>query len=115
VIDGDVANTKAPLPVSSDITPANSAEVVAANTLSLLLVVANVPVVGNVTLEAPVVVRVKLLAPEVTNVDPSANVKVAAVAGAVKATLLIVVAEATPKTGVTRVGDVANTKAPLPV
>jgi hypothetical protein len=33
---GEVANTKAPLPVSSDMTPSNSAEVVAANTLSLL-------------------------------------------------------------------------------
>jgi hypothetical protein len=33
---GEVANTKSPLPVSSDITPANSEEEVAANTLSLL-------------------------------------------------------------------------------
>jgi hypothetical protein len=30
--DGEVANTNAPLPVSSDITPANCNEVVAANT-----------------------------------------------------------------------------------
>jgi hypothetical protein len=48
-------------------------------------------------------------------VEPSAKVKVAAEAGAVKATLLILVAEATPKTGVTRVGDVANTLTPVPV
>jgi hypothetical protein len=112
---GDVANTNAPLPVSSDITPANCNEVVAANTLKLLPVVVNVPAVGNVTLEAAVVVSVKLLAPEVANVDPCANVKVAEVAGAVIVTLLIVVASATPNTGVTRVGDVANTLTPVPV
>ena len=112
---GDVANTKAPLPVSSDITPSNSEEVVAANTLSLLPVVVKVPAVGNVTLEAAVVVRVRLKAPEVARVDPSAKVKVAAVAGAVKATLLMLVAVATPNTGVTRVGDVANTFTPVPV
>ena len=35
---GLLANTNAPLPVSSDITPANSEEVVAANTLILLVV-----------------------------------------------------------------------------
>jgi len=112
---GEVANTNAPLPVSSDITPANCNEVVAANTPRLLPVVVNVPAVGNVTLEAAVVVSVKLLAPEVANVDPCANVKVAEVAGAVIVTLLIVVASATPNTGVTRVGDVANTLTPVPV
>jgi hypothetical protein len=112
---GEVANTKAPLPVSSDITPSNSEDVVAANTLSLLPVVVKVPAVGNVTLVAAVVVSVKLLAPEVAKVEPSAKVKVAAEAGAVNATLLILVAEATPKTGVTRVGDVANTLTPVPV
>ena len=112
---GDVANTKRPDPVSSDITPANSEDEVAANTLSLLPVVVKVPAVGNVTLVAAVVVSVKLKAPEVAKVDPSANVKVAAVAGAVKATLLILVAVATPNTGVTRVGDVANTLTPVPV
>jgi len=32
---GVLANTRAPVPVSSEITPASSAEVVAANTLSL--------------------------------------------------------------------------------
>jgi len=67
---GEVANTKAPLPVSSDMTPSNSAEVVAANTLSLLPVVVKVPAVGNVTLVVAVVVNVKLLAPEVARVDP---------------------------------------------
>ena len=112
---GEVANTKAPLPVSSDITPSNSEDVVAANTLSLLPVVVKVPAVGNVTLVAAVVVRVRLKAPEVAKVEPLANVNVALVAGAVKATLLILVAVATPKTGVTRVGVLANTKAPVPV
>jgi hypothetical protein len=37
------------------------------------------------------------------------------VAGAVNATLLILVAVATPNTGVTRVGEVANTFTPVPV
>ena len=112
---GDVANTKRPDPVSSDITPANSEEEVAANILSLLPVVVKVPANGNVTLEAAVVVSVRLKAPEVARVDPSAKVKVAAVAGAVKATLLMLVAVATPRLGVVKDGDVANTKAPLPV
>jgi len=112
---GDVANTKRPLPVSSDITPANSAEEVAACTDNLLPEVISVPAVGNVTLVAAVVVSVKLKAPEVANVDVSANVRVADVAGAVKATLLTLVAEATPRVGVTRDGEVANTKRPLPV
>jgi hypothetical protein len=112
---GDVANTKAPLPVSSDITPSNSEDVVAANTLSLLPVVVKVPAVGKVTLVAAVVVSVKPKAPAVVRVEPSANANVAEVAGAVNATLLMLVAVATPKTGVTRVGDVANTLTPVPV
>lgn len=40
---GAVPNTKAPLPVSSEITPASSEDVVAANADSLLLVNASVP------------------------------------------------------------------------
>jgi hypothetical protein len=112
---GVLLKTSRPVPLSSDITPANSAEVVAANTLSLLPVVVKVPAVGNVTLEAAVVVRVNAKAPDVVRVEPLANVNVALVAGAVNATLLILVAVATPKTGVTRVGVLANTKAPLPV
>ena len=112
---GEVANTKSPLPVSSEITAANSAEEVAACILSLLPVVIRIPAVGNVTFVAAVVVSVRLKPPEVARVDASANVKVAAVAGAVKATLLILVAVATPKTGVTRVGVLANTLDPVPV
>ena len=112
---GEVANTKSPLPVSSDITPANSADEVAANTLSLLPVVVKVPAVGKVTLEAAVVVSVKLKAPAVARVELFAKAKVASVAGAVKTTLLMLVAEATPRLGVVKDGDVANTKAPVPV
>lgn len=49
-------------------------------------------------------------------VFPSAIVSVAEVAGAVIATLLMLVAVATPRTGVTRVGDVARTIVdPVPV
>ena len=89
---GDVANTKRPDPVSSDITPANSDDEVAANALSLLPVVVKVPAVGNVTLEAAVVVRVNAKAPAVVRVELLANVKVAADAGAVTVTLLKLVA-----------------------
>jgi hypothetical protein len=49
------------------------------------------------------------------NVAPSAIVSVAEVAGAVKATLFMLVAVAMPSTGVTRVGVPARTTAPLPV
>jgi hypothetical protein len=49
------------------------------------------------------------------NVLPSAIVNVALVAGAVKDTLLMLVAVATPSVGVTNVGLVANTNSPDPV
>jgi hypothetical protein len=62
-----------------------------------------------------VLVSVIEFAPDVANVEPSARVSVAEVAGAVKATLLIEVAVATPRTGVTSVGEVAKTKEPDPV
>ena len=52
---------------------------------------------------------------EAVRVLPSATVRVADVAGAVIVILLTEVAEATPRAGVTSVGDVANTAAPLPV
>lgn len=55
---GVFANTKAPLPVSSEITVLSSAEVVEANADSLLDPVARVPEVGSVTLVDPVVVSV---------------------------------------------------------
>jgi hypothetical protein len=80
---GVLLKTNNPLPLSSDITPANSADVVAANTLSLLPVVVKVPAVGNVTLEAAVVVNVKLCPPEVIKEELFASVSVAAVAGVV--------------------------------
>lgn len=112
---GVVANTRFPLPVSSDIIPASSLELVAAKALSLLDVVASVPEVGSVTFVAPEEVRVILLAPEVINELPSANVKVADDAGVVIVTLLILVAAATPRIGVVRVGLVENTRESLPV
>ena len=46
---------------------------------------------------------------------PSAIVSVDPVAGVVNVTLLILVALATPKTGVVRVGEVAKTTTPVPV
>ena len=77
--------------------------------------VANVPVVGNVTLVAAVAVKVNEYAPDVARVAPSAMVSVAAVAGAVNATLLMLVAVATPNTGVINVGVLSNTILPVPV
>jgi len=75
----------------------------------------NVPLVGKVTLLAAVVVNVRAKAPFVASVLPLANVSVALVAGAVNATLLMLVALATPNVGVVSDGLVANTSAPLPV
>jgi hypothetical protein len=60
-------------------------------------------------------VRVMLKAPLVARVEPSARVRVAAVAGAVTVTLLRLVAEATPRVGVVRDGLVLNTRLPVPV
>ena len=78
--------------------------------------VASVPVVGRVNPVVPVDVKVIALAPEVIKDDPSANVKVAPVAGAVIVILFMLVAVATPNTGVTRVGEVFITKVvPVPV
>ena len=110
---GLVANTRLPEPVSSEITPASSADVVAANTLNLLAVYATVPPVPNATELASVPVKVSVLL--AVNVLPSAIVNVEPVAGAVNATLLIDVAVATPSAGVTSVGVFANTNAPVPV
>ena len=83
-----------------------------------------VVVLVNVTVDAndPLVVRlpardsVELSVPArviealAVSVLPSATVRVEPVAGAVSATLLIDVAEATPRTGVTSVGLVENTR-----
>ena len=82
---GEVANTNAPLPVSSDITPANSEEDVAASTEILL-------VVYTPLVTAP---AVKLAAvPDTFVITPLAGV---------------------PRAGVTNVGEVANTAEPEPV
>jgi hypothetical protein len=58
-------------------------------------------------------VKVRVL--EHVNVLPSTNVHVAEVAGVVKTFLLTDVAVATPRTGVTNVGEVALTVLPVPV
>lgn len=54
-------------------------------------------------------------APFKVSVDPVTSVRVADVVGAVIVSLLMLVAVATPSTGVTRVGEVANTATPVPV
>ena len=66
-----------------------------------VMVVLSVPVKANVLFTV--------------SVFPSAIVMVALVAGAVRATLLMLVALATPRLGVVKLGDVANTKEPEPV
>jgi hypothetical protein len=48
-------------------------------------------------------------------VFPSAMVRVEPLAGAVRVTLFKVVAEATPRVGVTKVGEEARATAPVPV
>lgn len=88
---------------------------VAANTANVFPVVVNVPAVGKVTFVLAVVVRVNPKPPTVDNVDPLAKANVAEVAGAVNATLLMLVAVATPRVGVVKDGDVAKTNAPEPV
>ena len=113
VKDGLVPNTNAPLPVSSDITPANCKLVVAANCASVPPVYATVPPLPNATDELSVPVNVNVLL--AVNVFPSAIVNVEPVAGAVNVTLLMLVADATPRVGVTSVGLVARTFAPVPV
>ena len=69
--------------------------------------VTKVPVVGSVTLVAAVEVKVVPYAPTVAKVAPFAMVKVAEVAGAVIATLFTLVAVATPRVGVVRLGEVS--------
>jgi hypothetical protein len=65
--------------------------------VSVPAIVASVPEVGNVTAVVPVLVMVVGNAPDVANVEPSASVNVAEVAGAVMATLLTLVAVAAPE------------------
>jgi hypothetical protein len=72
-----------------------------------------VPEVGRVTFVVAVAVRVVLNAPLVASVEPFARVKVPVVEEIVRP--LTDVAVATPNTGVTRVGEVAKTREPLPV
>lgn len=81
----------------------------------LPVVVCNVPLVGSVRAVVFVAVRVTEKAPTVASVEPSPKVSVAFVAGAVMATLFMLVAEATPIVGVVRVGLVARTTLPDPV
>ena len=110
---GDVSNTNFPEPVSSEITPASSADVVAANTDNLFAVYATVPPAPNATDDVSVPVNVNVLL--AVRVLPSAIVNVDPVAGAVIVTLFIDVADATPKVGVVSEGELLNTRRPVPV
>ena len=75
--------------------------------------VARVPVVGRVNVVAAVAVSVVLNAPAVAKVEPLTKVNVPVVDETVKP--LMLVAAATPRVGVTKVGLVANTAFPVPV
>lgn len=85
------------------------------------MVVAKLPVPEPVTSPVKVMVWSPVLVPETValseavKVFPSAMVKVALEAGAVMATLFMEVAVATPRVGVTKVGEEANTNVPEPV
>lgn len=70
---------------------------------------------GIVAFEAAVDVSVSANAPAVIRLEPVISVSVALVVGAVIVTLLIDVAVATPRIGVTSVGVVARTLLPIPV
>ena len=106
-------NTNFPEPVSSEITVASSADVVAAKDVSLLDVYATVPPDPKETVDASVAFKVNVLL--TVKVFPLAIVNVADVAGAVIVNLLIEVALATPNVGVTNVGEVLSTTDPDPV
>ena len=69
----------------------------------------------SVPVNVSVLLTVNVLLAARESVEPSPRVSVEPVAGAVSVTLLTVVAEATPSTGVTRVGVVARTISPVPV
>lgn len=85
---GDVAKTRFPEPVSSEITLANWDDVVAAKTPKLLPVVVNVPALGKVTLVFADIVNVVAKPPIVLKIDVSASQSVAPVDAAVKNILL---------------------------
>ena len=82
VNEGEVPNTNAPVPVSSDMTPASSDDVVAANTLNLFAVSAIVPVASGRVIVLLVLVEefCKVAMPPRTEVnfrlhDPSVSLK----------------------------------------
>jgi hypothetical protein len=77
------------------------------------LVYATVPPAPKEIVEPSVPVKVRVLLE--VRVLPSATVKVEAVAGAVIVTLFKVVADATPKVGVAKVGEDDKTTFPEPV
>jgi len=68
---GDVANTNAPVPVSSEITPASSVDVVAARADSLSVVTTKVLDVGMVVELIVKALTLDTVAPELMVVEPS--------------------------------------------
>lgn len=76
--------------------------------------VANVPVVGTVTLVLPVVVNVSELAPDVANVDPLARVNVPVVLEMVNPFSVVAVAAPNAPPTAAKVPDVGNVMLVLP-
>lgn len=118
---GEVARTTEPVPVTAVMpVPLIWKMLPVPAVLNVLLVKVSVvarptyvSVPWNVSVVPSVPARVReLLA---VNVLPSAMVRVEPVAGVVSVSLLIEVAEATPRVGVTRVGEVERTTSPVPV
>lgn len=73
---GELFKTRFPVPVSSDMTADNCADVVSAKLFKVFEVVATVPIVGKVRVVGPVEVKVIEFAPAVASVDPAARVNV---------------------------------------
>ena len=118
---GEVASTTEPVPVTAVIPVPLMRRTLPVPAVSYVLLVkvsvvarpTYVSVPWNVSVVPSVPARVsELLA---VSVLPSAIVRVAEVAGVVMVNLLMLVAEAAPRVGVTRVGEAALTTSPVPV
>ena len=110
---GVFANTNEPVPVSSVIFSANSDDEVSANAFNLFSVYATVPPDPKVNVALSVPVKATELL--TVSVLLLIIVNVAVETGCVIVTLLIVVAVAAPKIGVTKVGVFDNTTLSVPV
>lgn len=114
---GDVANTNAPDPVSSEITPASCKEVVAANCDKGFVVSASPPPAAGCHEQVPSPSSRRNLVPPTSPVDltfvPSTAPAVRP--AAVPVQFVRTPLDGVPSAGVIKVGEVAKTSAPVPV